>query len=87
MSELNNLKNRIRRCGFTIQSFANAVGVSRVYMSRIVNGKVVPSKTVIDKMAEVLHKKSETLGRAEHPDRSVVSWFRDKWRQIVRRDG
>ena len=49
------LVERMYDCGYTQESFANAIGVTQPTLSNYLNKRAVPSGYIISKMARALH--------------------------------
>lgn len=56
MNELNNKIGEVRKSkGISQTDLAIKVGVDRTHLNKVENGKVRPSTTLLEKIAEALH--------------------------------
>jgi SOS-response transcriptional repressor LexA len=67
------LRARMREEGLTYEDLARRVGVTGVYVSKIVQGKVVPSDEVIEKLSGALDVDLGRLVLAAHHDKAPES--------------
>jgi len=76
--------DRITEKGLTYEDLARKVGVSGVYISKIAQGKVVPSDEIIYKLADALGLDLESLIIAAHHDKAPPP-VKEVYRVIARR--
>ena len=64
------LLERIKELSITYENLSKRIGISSVYISRIINGKVVPKDDVIYKLGKTLDLDMETLVLAAHYEKA-----------------
>ena len=70
------LKQTRRKAGLTQESFANIVGVSVGYLSKIEKGKKVPGKGLRKRIAEVLEKGLPMDNQQKTDEQEILAAYR-----------
>lgn len=66
-----NLYTARKKCDLSAKELAKACGISRSYVTLIENGKRLPSKKIIPKIAEALNLKTNV----------VINWYLEELRE------
>lgn len=74
------------KAGYTQDSFAEAIDVNRVTLSKYESGQSIPGGKIIAKMSQVLHVSADSIlgnGEADMTDEEKEIW---EFREQLRRD-
>jgi transcriptional regulator with XRE-family HTH domain len=66
-----------RQCGFTQQQFADALGVTWQYISRIENGRCIPSAKIMQGVAKVLSEKGIPSAVRSPAEADLIDVYRE----------
>jgi len=66
-----------RQCGFTQQQFADALGVTWQYISRIENGGCIPSAKIMQGVAKVLSEKGIPSAVRSPAEADLIDVYRE----------